>query len=231
MSRLPPLGNPTQETDVEFWARQLHEHAVFLYLLIENNDLARRAKSIDVEFTNILPKLVGKSVPEQVKLLVLPIRELRVLKTEVLNRLATGEWLGWAWPKFVEHIRAELDYAWARMTTKILDPRDELCRWEWFMSEHATFASKLLDPTEVSKTGQADTLASQFATLGASCASDTMGTLLAMSRERGTELDSYLTTLGAGAPNLRSILHPVLAIHVVREGRRFLVTLDRLKET
>lgn len=241
---LSTIGNPAAESDAEFWARQMQEHAMFLFLLIENNDLARRAKSIDLTWGNVRPLLSGKTRQEQTRLLAFPMHELRVLLAEIVERQAKGEWLGWAWPRFIDHLLEELDYAWSVVSGRPQNPEEVLCTWLGFMADHASFAAHLLDPSESRKIQQALSAQQVLAQLGCACSrpplpppaapvsgcqAATLGTLLTLSKKAGADLDNYFANLGVGTPQLKSIIHPVLAIHVVREGRRFLATLDALK--
>jgi len=240
----PPLGNPTGESNAVFWARQEQEHCLFMFLMIEDNDLARRAKSHQLTWENVQKVLPGKSPQEQAGLMVHAFKETRALLVEIIDRQAKGEWLGWAWPRFVEHLLAETDYAWRVVSGQTQHPEIELCTWLGFMADHAAFAAQLLDPTEAAKINEALMAQSKLSKLGCacspaalappqapvnSCASSTLATLLTLSKKAGDDLDAYLVNLGVGTPKLRSIIHPVLAIHVVREGRRFLATLERLK--
>lgn len=240
----PPLGNPTTESEAEFWTRQLCEHSLFLHLMIEDADLAKRAKALELAFENVRKLLPGKTAPEQANSLTFPVHELRALKTEILDRQLRGEWLGWAWPRFIEHVRAELDYAWSRIVGMPQDPQTELCTWLGFMADHAAFAAQLLDPTEAEKIRQALMIENHLADAGCQCVPEpiappdvpvsgcqasTLATLLTLSKQRGQELDAYFKNLGVGTSKVRSIIHPVLAIHVVREGQRFLGTIERLK--
>ena len=240
----PSLGDPTGESNAVFWTAQSRDHAQFLFLMIEDNDLARRAKSLQLTWENVQKVLPGKTPQEQAGLMVYATKETRGLLTEIIDRQAKGEWLGWAWPRFVEHLLAETDYAWRVVSGQLQHPEIELCTWLGFMADHAAFAAQLLDPTEAAKINDALRSQSTLSKLGCACspttlappqapvntcASSTLATLLTLSKKAGDDLDAYLVNLGVGTPKLRSIIHPVLAIHVVREGRRFLSTLERLK--
>lgn len=227
---LPNVGSPFTESDAEFWSRQLQEHAKFLFLLTENNDLARQAKSLDITFEDTRKAMEGKSPQEQLGMLAFPVLKLRQLKVEILNRQLAGEWIGWALPGFVEHLLQELDYFWAKSTGANISGAEELSLWSKFMADHAAFVARLLDPSEVEKFDQALLAQNYFLDLQCSGCDQTLPTLVQLGKQAGQELDQYFSTLGVGTPQLRSAIHPVLAIHIIREGRRFLATLETLQK-
>ena len=62
------------------------------------------------------------------------------------------------------------------------------------------------------------------------CSTSLNDQLLSLTTRSGQDLDAYLKNLGIGKPGAaRSIIHPVLAEHVVREGQRFLQTISALQ--
>lgn len=220
--------------EVHFWSRQLSEHALFLSLGLEQRDLRRAAAAARESWETFRRRVftdgwlvvpLSVVVPEVLRLCA----ALRALKTEVYDRSTRGEWLGWLFPTFVEHTRRELDLFVEHLNEGLagrpMRAPDELCRWLRFMAEHAAFAAHLLDPTEAVLIRQAVSRMGEFTELHASCASTTPQ-LVELSKRAGRELDLYFTQSGIGTPTVRSVIHPVLAEHVVREGRRFLYTLE-----
>lgn len=226
----PPLGDPYTESDADFWNRQFTEHGLFLTLLLEDVTLAQRAKALEIRFRDLQKQMQGKGEHTKLSMMHVPVLELRAFKTSVLERLNRGEWLGWAFPIFVEHIRNELDYFLAKAYSLVpLTPNQEMCAWLRFLAEHAALASHLIDPSEGKKIQEAVTAWTGLVDLHKSCEEALTPTFLKLSKKAGQELDDYLIGLGIGTTKpTKSIIHPVLAIHVVREGRRFLATLEKL---
>jgi len=150
---------------------------------------------------------------------------LRSMKEHVLDRLSAGEWLGWLFPSFVRHILEELDHftraLGSAMGMSAPDKGREVCAVLGFMRDHAAFAAHLLDPSEVRKVREARALLGGLSSLAGACRSSLPG-LIALSERAGKDLDAFLVASGAGTPKTKSIIHPVLAAHVVREGRMFL---------
>lgn len=203
--------------EIAFWSRQLSEHALFLHLGLEKKTLKREALLLHNEW-----ELFRAGQPSD---LLGMCSDLRAFKTLVLDELQKG-WCGWIYPLFVEHTRRELDMFVKHIQTNALD-EDELQHWLRFMAEHAAFAAHLLDPMEADKIREATEVTGQFCNLAKACDGMTP-TLLDMSKHEGEGLDEWLTQSGLGTPNTRSVVHPALAAHVVREGQRFLQTVDAL---
>lgn len=210
--------------DIKFWSRQLSEHALFMQLGLDNKSLKSSAEGLHAQWERYRhgPRTVVNAIA-----LVVATRELQ---TEVHSRLIGGEWLGWLWPLFIDHIRREGDYFLTKLQGQLLSNSDECKTWLTFMAEHAAFAAHLLDPSEAQRIQQALTLLGNFNHLWQGCGTALNEQLLALTTSNGLDLDAYFNSLGIGTPGAaRSIIHPVLAEHVVREGRRFLLTINTLQ--
>lgn len=218
------LGN-----EIAFWSNQLAEHCLFLNLGLDDKDLKRRAMDLHQQWERFRREggLEGGGVQEVIALTL----KTRALKVEVHTRLERGEWLGWLWPLFVDHTRREGDYFLGALQGTRLDPATECKIWLTFMAEHAAFAAHLLDPSEAARIQQALQMQGQLGSLFHHCGTTIGGQLLSLTERSGMDLDAYLKALGVGTPNgAKSIIHPVLAEHVVREGRRFLQTMQALQQ-
>lgn len=222
---------------VRFWSRQLSEHCLFLQLGLEPQDLQNQSQALHADWESFRATIPAQASPEEVDALVRQVKpmamRLRQFKTRVYDRLRAGEWLGWLFPSFVGHIRAELDYFvatinGASMKAGLARVSDELCTWLKFMAEHAAFAAHLLDPEERLLIKQAQALHEKLEDLENGCKSMEVG-FIVLSQQAGTLLDRYFTGSGIGTAQVESVIHPVLALHVVREGRMFLQVLDEMR--
>jgi hypothetical protein len=211
--------------DIEFWSRQLSEHALFMQLGLDDPKLKQRCAQLHQAWEHF------RRGPRQIPTAITLVHHLRDLQLEVHARLARGEWLGWIWPLFVDHIRREGDYFLGALQGAKLDPVAEAQMWLTFMAEHAAFAAHLLDPNEAERIRQALDAQGKFGDLFRECASGLNDQLLSLTQRSGMDLDAYLKALGVGTPaGAKSIIHPVLAEHVVREGQRFLGTMQALQQ-
>lgn len=214
--------------EIEFWSRQLSEHALFAHLGILDQALRVRALELHQQWEAY--RKMRKNLPPldaSAQALALAL-ETRGFLMHVYDRLSKGQWIGWLWPLFIDHIRREGDWFIDIMQHKAHDGVSTCKTWIVFMAEHAAFAAHLLDPTEAAKIRQATTYIGEFERLHGGC--NAMNEqLLTMTTKAGTELDQYFSQLGVGGPQLKSIIHPALAEHVVREGRRFLTVVEKLK--
>ena len=211
--------------DIEFWSRQAGEHALFMALGLRDPVLKRRSEDLHKAWERF--RAGPRPVPEALSL----VAAGRDLKTEVHARLSRGEWLGWLWPLFIDHIRREEDYFAGALQGAKLDAVTECQVWLTFMAEHAAFAAHLLDPSEAERIRQAIEAQGKLGELYRACGSAMNQQLLSLTQRSGMDLDAYMNGLGVGKPGgAKSIIHPALAEHVVREGRRFLATMQGLQQ-
>ena len=213
-SEIGTIGEPMRETDIAFWSRQFSEHCLFLNLGLDGQYWKKQAQALHNAWEQIRP---AADLNQTLAL----CRETRDLKVQVLQVLRAGTWLGWIFPTFVDHIIRELDLFVARATTGVSHQQD-CSQWLRFMAEHAAFAAHLMDPIERARIRAAIATVDVFENLQSKCATGVTMQLLELSKKAGAGLDAFATTQ---LPKAVSIIHPVLATHVVREGRRFLYTV------
>src|SRR5262245_35476100 len=89
--------------DVQFWSRQLTEHALFLSLLLQEQPWRRQAEQLYALWLDPRGDVMAKT------------NEIIAFKEMVLARQRAGEWLGWSLPSFTQHILDEAKYFRARM--------------------------------------------------------------------------------------------------------------------
>lgn len=214
--------------EIDFWSRQLSEHALFVHLGLLDHALRTRGQELHQAWETFRQSRKGLPSREVAGRALGLAMDTRSFLGHAHDRLKKGQWIGWLFPLFVDHIRREGDYFIEVLQHKTQEP-DAICRtWLVFMAEHAAFAAHLLDPTEAAKIRQATAFIGEFEKLHAGCAAINEQLLL-LTDKTGKDLNQYFNSLGVGTPNLKSIIHPVLAEHVLREGRRFLMIVDRIK--
>lgn len=212
--------------EIVFWGRQLSDHALFLSLGLVEERLRGVAGQMHRQWEQYRPRWAQVDPATAASEARYMAAELRSFKTEVLDRLNRGEWLGWLYPTFVDHLRRELDMFVGRINGQIA-ARQELCDYLRFLAEHASFAAHLLDPQERVLIEAATARAGNLTQLHQACAAATTQNLLTLSRQAAADLDEYLVKSGIGTPRVKSVVHPVLAEHVVREGRRAVAVIDQ----
>jgi len=219
VSKVGEIGAPAQETDINFWARQFSEHCLFFALGIDDVRFKRPAQQLHNEWEAARPIL---DLNTALKLAA----KTRDLKMEILMTLNGGKWIGWIFPTFVDHTRRELDLFVAHATAQPVSRTQDATEWLRFMAEHAAFAAHLMDPVEAVRIRKALAAVGNFTHLQMACRNGVTDTLLALSNNAGVALDTFVVQ---DVSKAKSIIHPVLATHVVREGRRFLYTVSKLR--
>lgn len=216
-----------QLDDIRFWSHQLSEHALFLHLGLEVEPFKSRAKALHDDWEHARSALVTAPTLEAAKAIASgPTTNLATFSQDIVNRQLAGQWLGWLFPLFVSHTLRELKYFVARVWEGGLTRETTYCQNVVFMREHAEFAAHLLDPQAAELIRTAHSIGDQFGGLGAGCKALTPA-LVELGLKAGHELDQYLRTQPISPKN--SVIHPVLAEHVVREGERFLATMKELE--
>lgn len=241
--------------ELDFWignekrVASLPEHALFMSLLIPEGTWKTDAQNLYADLEKFRksrpsdPKKSAATLAAQVDTAIKLTMKLRAYLIALHDKQASGDWVGWGWPLFVDHIRREGDYFVERLSNVEQEPANtELCRVLALSLDHAQFAEHLLDPTEQKKVEEARKFALLFQDITAKgmhdgatkgCAHVTPA-LLDLSEKAGKGLDRYMRSIAPGPRpgpqgSVQSIIHPVLAEHVVREGRRFLAIIERIK--
>ena len=170
---------------------------------------------------------------------------LAELKTEILEGMLDCTLVTFNYPLLVEHIRREalffIDHLERLQRRVALDSTDEIIEekvfWDRIMAEHSLFIAHLLDPTENDLINAADNFAALFF--------DLEGRALKVQRSRACIPPKLLRDELAATRQIRdfndtadqlildceirSIIIPLLADHVLRESNHFLALLTPAK--
>ena len=189
---------------IRFWSQQMSEHALFMEMGLEDPALRKTARDQHINWESLRKTRLQSMNPmtdmdpviDQVRELCLALRSF---KMHLVDRMAGGDWIGWLWPSFVDHMRRELDYFVLTMNRAVgVQPRArqavisaELGSWVRFMREHAGFASHLVDPDEFAICDRARDIEREAYKLEKLCPSGS-DQLISLSRKAGEILDQYL---------------------------------------
>ena len=229
------FANPFPKLDeARMWSRQFLEHSLFMYLGIQDPiELKNEARVLYNRWTSdIVPKVNAAATAEDAwAILEQPLEELRAFKVKVRDlTLEKGAGaVGHLWTEFQNHIIMELDYFTSLMTGELSDT-EHVCTNLKILADHAAFAIHMLGPSETALIEQAETAQKTLSDLHNQCVDDLTQTFLALSENAAAGLDTYLKTSGIGTPRVKSIISPVLAGHVVREGMRALALIQALEK-
>ena len=243
------LLSPTQvQDDLAFWLNQDKEHNLFFMNGFLDSSLKSAAAKLFLEYDKALSKgnleealaIVPRSQAFKQHALARMagtaadpgppppgIRRARMLGRPgsppgiPVGPPAGAGALGYIWPSFVEHTGREVDTMLARIRGE-LRSRDEICMGDRMLAEHAAFAAHLLDPAERELVSTAQEASDKTFDLVSRCRTETFGTLVTLSQAAGSALDAFVK---GPLSTAKSVIHPLLADHVKREGERFLGTL------
>lgn len=157
------------------------------------------------------------------------------LKEEIRSKILRCQMFTMNYPLLIEHIireaklyREYLQVIEADGAISMHAMKDAECFWNQIMMEHAFFIRGLLDPTETELLHSADKFADNYATLLNSCNNAHNKTLPADSLTETRKFRDFKIAGVKGIENcqIRSLILPLLADHVLREANHFIRILE-----
>lgn len=157
-------------------------------------------------------------------------------KETILKKVLCGEIFTANYPLLLEHIirEAKLYRQYLECLEKdgFLDERSMKefeCFWNRIMMEHAMFIRGLLDPSETELYNSADKFAGEYCELLKKCCDAQDYTMRAASLELTQKLKDFKTAgvRGIEQCDIRSIILPLLADHVLREANHYIRLLQK----
>lgn len=157
------------------------------------------------------------------------------LKEEILDKVLRGQMFTMNYPLLIEHILREAKLY--RKYVQRLEEEGEICMqcmkevecfWNQIMMEHALFIRGLLDPSEMELINSADAFAADYSALLNSCHNAQNRTLTVDSMTETKKFKDFKTAGARGIENcqIRSLILPLLADHVLREANHFIRILE-----
>lgn len=153
------------------------------------------------------------------------------LKEETLELVKSCQMFTMNYPLLIEHIireaklyRQYLSNLEESGTVGTQSMKEAECFWNQIMMEHAMFIRGLLDPSEAELINTADSFAKNYASLLQSCNNAQDMALAAQSKAETLKFRDFKTagTKGIESCQIRSVILPLLADHVLREADHFL---------
>jgi hypothetical protein len=195
------------------------------------NNRCMNARCIDRSVVNAVRQINCRSLEL--------LEGLICLKETVLNNVLNCCMFTMNYPLLIEHIIREaklyqkyIMYLESGKECAIEDLKDVELFWNQIMMEHALFIRGLLDPTENDLIMTADDFASGYANLleDARAATDrTMEGITCRTLEETLKYRDFKLagTKGINACEIRSIILPLLADHVLREANHYIRILEQ----
>jgi hypothetical protein len=218
-----------------FWLDQEFEHTKFFIMHMPSPDLdPQRAQVMQFQndFSVRLNAVRGGGLDRSNlasfnRPTIELVRRFLDVKRKMEKEQEAGRLKSLAWPTFFEHVALEGE-RFANRLEKFSGGKVELDRsevvniWTRIMADHADFIAHLLDPEEKALVQKAmQTAGTWRASKGAS------------PDKVDDTLDSFITfkktaQAGVEAGQIKSIIHPLLADHVLREALKFSDELKRV---
>lgn len=154
-------------------------------------------------------------------------------KSRILNDALACRLFTFNYPLLIDHIRREalefLDHLEnLQRGTPLMPDANAVAFWNRIMKEHAEFARGLLDPTEEELISVADGFAQRFNEMLRFSVTPGMDGQLAVNRKAVTDFRAFNIqgTEGLLECQIRAVIVPLLADHLIRESEHFLLILD-----
>ena len=221
----------SQEIVTEFTAIAEKQTECFTGISIDNNitSMELRLKSgcakcnDNPEIRNAVKKLNQKALSL--------LDELISFKETILQNVLRGEMFTMNYPLLIEHIIREAELY--REFVECLEKNGSLadnsmketeCFWNRIMMEHAMFIRGLLDPCETELFNSADKFADEYCELLEKCRTANNSAMTENSLELTKKFRDFKMagTKGIEQCNIRSVIIPLLADHVLREANHYI---------
>lgn len=230
------LVEVAQMDELTFWSRQLSEHALFVAKALE----AGRQELITLGLGNLITDgmqlsdlwmgifnrlIVGDNIPDDVIFDALTVLRNYLMR---VGELVNVTWIGYNFPEQIEHYLEELNHLENHLNGEEISEEELFNFWTEIHKDHAALFSRLLDPSE--KDAFQETLLYQ----------QLFENALADLPKQEAEIDQYVAlsqqindfnTFTAtlrerqALGQLKSVIHPRLALHIHREGLRSIAVL------
>ena len=165
------------------------------------------------------------------------IKEVIDFKKRVLSLKLTQKMEVLIYPTMIEHLIEEA-YHYEDILKHLIEnklPKKPLCDtlnfWNHIMGEHAEFTDGLLDPSEKELKKMAREFVKKFKKLVEQCIKESEKEIIKRSEDATEEIKIYKTdaTIGILNGEIKSIIPPILADHLLREANHFLKILEDIK--
>lgn len=182
-----------------------------------NKDMSCKVKGLNLKALEILDGLIS-------------------FKEQVLKMVLNCNMYTMNYPLLIEHIirEAKLYRQYVEMLENdgcLSDKsmQDIECFWNRIMMEHALFIRGLLDPTETDLINSANDFAKDYANLLEKCCDAHDKTIVSASLEQTVKFRDFKAagTKGIQQCNIRSVILPLLADHVLREANHYIRLLNQ----
>lgn len=139
------------------------------------------------------------------------------------------------YPEMLVHVTHEAEYYQELLTILCSDmiPEENLCKeldfWNHIMEEHANFIDGMLDPTETDLKKAAEIFAGTYEILVGKCITNAENQIKQDSMDVTEGIKDYKETATEGLLKceIKSIIPPLLADHVLREANHYLALLNK----
>lgn len=164
------------------------------------------------------------------------LNELIAFKETVLENVLNCRMFTMNYPLLIEHIirEAKLYRKYIRTLERFGDitnqsMKETECFWNQIMMEHAQFIRGLLDPTEAELFDTADEFACEYAKLLECCNNAHSQTMTGKSLEETLKFRDFKAAGAKGIQQcqIRSVILPLLADHVLREANHYIRLLEQ----
>lgn len=209
------IGSPEVETELVFWSRQLSEHALFLYFGLELQPYKDYSMKLHRKWERF--RSVHGSVDKFNSL-------ARRLKKFQISLLDEDRPLGRINSGFVIHFNRELNFAAAKVNKKKISSWNEAQFWKMTNKDHAIRATDQLNSTDEELVKTAYCLAERIA----SCTDPESQLYREFSLHHRNAMDRYSCPL-VPVEGPQSPIHPMLLSHLIRESRRSIAALRKMK--
>jgi hypothetical protein len=205
----------TLREETLFWTRQFAEHLGFLGEMLQDEPLRQEAKERQRQYEALRQSVLSLDGGAMAAAVEDATRNTHVFQAGLCDRLDAGEWLGFAWPLFCDHITREIEL-YQHLAYGDPKPGKDIPQIVSQMGgEHALFAGSLIDPGDRVSSRIAREAGRRLLSLSKKAQKTaTMTGEVALQRT----IKQFIETTGLGTPKgIKSLVSFTLREHVLRE--------------
>jgi hypothetical protein len=200
--------------ETKFWTRQFSEHLGLLAAMLQGS-LRQEAHEHHQRYETLRKRVQHLDGGAMAATVEDATRDVHTFQSGICDRLDRGEWLGFAWPLFCDHITREVELYEHIAYGDPVPSGGVSAAVSQMGGEHALFAANLLDPTERAPSKTANEVGWKLVEMS----KKPQGRSL-MREEVALQkaIKEFIETTGLGTPSgAKSLVNLTLREHVLRE--------------
>lgn len=209
---------------IDFWSKQMAEHALFIYLGLTNSELKKQAHDLYLRLDSFSLKFKKIRILNLMNKILPILEEERNFQIILINKQKAGEWIGWLYPSLIKHMTMELDYFVNKLNGVQYSQEDEIDFWQKEANDRIEVITHLLDPSQKKLIAEANQIIDKYFNVPHHQKEEFKKSAL----EAIKQVNKFSKEHDINKVNIESLINKTLADHEMREGKKGEKILSKL---